>query len=157
MAKKRKQAYKQAPWRRQIQSIGLSLLPVISIAVFIMLYLIIGAQAAAAGLEIMNLHFEEEEILRKIANQRTQLAQVTSYTTMQEKAEKLGFIPVLESDIYYMAIPGYQGKNAVLIAPPPDTKNDSVLLVNDLYNESLANWFVQTFFIASQTTTGVGS
>ena len=157
MAKKSKHAYKQAPWRRQIQSIGLSLLPVVSIAVFIMLYLVIGAQAAAAGLEIMNLHFEEEEILRNIANQRTRLAHVTSYSSMQAKAEKLGFIPVPESSIYYMAIPGYQGKNAVLIAPPPDTKNESYFLVNNLYNESLANWFVQTFFIAPQNSTGAGS
>ena len=142
---------------RQIQSIGLSLLPVVSIAIFIMLYLIIGAQAAAAGLEIMNLHFEEEQILREIANQRTQLAQTTSYTIMQKKAELLGFIPAVESNIYYMSIPGYKGKNAVLIAPPPDTKNESALLVNDLYNESLANWFVETFFTISQNTSGAGS
>ncbi|MDO9545733.1 MAG: hypothetical protein Q7J07_03155 [Pelolinea sp.] len=157
MAKKSKQAYKQAPWRRQIQSIGLSLLPVVAIAIFIMLYLVISAQAAAAGLEIMNLHFDEEEILRKIANQRTQLALITSFTQMQKRAEKLGYEPASESNIQYIKISGYQGKNAVLIAPPPGIENESALLVNDLYNESLANWFVETFFITSQSSQGDGS
>ena len=47
----------------------------------------------------MNLHFDEEEILRNIANQRTQLAWVTSYTQMQKRAEKLGFEPGSEAAI----------------------------------------------------------
>ena len=109
MARKSKQAYKQAPWRRQIQSIGLSLLPVVAIAVIISLYLIISAQAATAGLRIMNLHYEEEEILRTIANQRTQLAWITSYSQMQNRAEKMGYEAAPESNVHYMTIAGYQG------------------------------------------------
>ena len=154
MARKNKQAYKQAPWRRQIQSIGLSLLPVVAIAVFISLYLIISAQAAAAGLQIMNLHYEEEEILRTIANQRTQLAWIASYSQMQKRAEKMGYETAPESNVHYITIAGYQGQNAVLIAPPPGLENDSALLVNDLYNQSLSNWFLNTFFIASSS--GIG-
>ena len=157
MAKKSKQAYKQAPWRRQVQSIGLSLLPVVIIAVFIMLYLVVSAQAATAGLQIMNLHYDEEEILRKIANQRTQLGWITSYSQMQKRAEKLGYEPSLDSNIHYMTISGYQGQNAVLIAPPPGIENESAPLVNDLYNESLANWFVDTFFTSSQNNGGDNS
>ena len=155
MAKKSKQAYKQAPWRRQIQSIGLSLLPVVAIAVFIMLYLVISAQAAAAGLQTMNLHYEEEQILRKIANQRTQLGWITSYSLMQQKAEKLGFEPPPDSNIHYMTIPGYQGQNPVLAAPPPGMETESSPSVNDLYNKSLANWFVDTFFTSSQNIGGM--
>ncbi len=149
MARKSKQAYKQAPWRRQIQSIGLSLLPVVAIAVIISLYLIISGQAAAAGLRIMNLHYEEEEILRTIANQRTKLGWITSYSQMQKRAEKMGFEAVSEINVHYITIAGYQGHNAVLIAPPPGIENESALLVNELYNQSLSNWFLDTFFIAS--------
>jgi hypothetical protein len=154
MTRKSKQAYKQAPWRRQIQSIGLSLLPVVAIAVIIALYLIISGQAAAAGLQIMNLHYEEEEILRTIANQRTQLAWITSYSQMQKRAEKMGYEAAPEINVYYIPIAGYQGQNAVLIAPPPGIENDSALLVNELYNLSLSNWFLDTFFIASSN--GIG-
>ena len=149
MARKSKQAYKQAPWRRQIQSIGLSLLPVVAIAVIISLYLIVSAQAATAGLLIMNLHYEEEEILRTIANQRTQLGWVTSYSQMQKRAERMGYEPAQESNLHYITIAGYQSQNAVLIAPPPGIENESAPLVNEWYNQSLSNWFLNTFFIAS--------
>ena len=149
MARKSKQAYKQAPWRRQIQSIGLSLLPVVAIAVIISLYLIISAQAATAGLQIMNLHYEEEEILRTIANQRIQLAWITSYSQMQKRAKKMGYEATQESNLHYITIVGYQGQNAVLMAPPPGIENESALLVNEWYNQSLSNWFLNTFFIAS--------
>jgi len=154
MAKKSKQAYKQAPWRRQIQSIGLSLLPVVVITVIISLYLIISAQAASAGLQIMNLHYEEEEILRKIANQRTQLAWITSFSQMNKRAEKMGYEAAPESNIHYMTIEGYQGRNAVLIAPPPGIETESALFVNELYNQSLSNWFLDTFFTASSKGSG---
>jgi len=149
MARKRKQAYKQAPWRRQIQSIGLSLLPVVAIAVIISLYLIISAQAAAAGLQIMNLHYEEEEILRTIANQRSQLAWITSYSQMQKRTEKMGYEVAPESDVHYITIAGYQGQNAVLIAPPPGVKNRPTSINNDLYKQSLSSWILSTFFINS--------
>ena len=154
MVRKSKQAYKQAPWRRQIQSIGLSLLPVVAIAIFISLYLIISAQAATAGLHIMNLHYDEEDILRTIANQRTQLAWITSYSQMQKRAEILGYGDAPEDDVYFLTIPGYQGQNAVLIAPPPGFEKESASFVNELYNQSLSNWFLNTFFMASSSNTG---
>jgi hypothetical protein len=154
MARKSKQAYKQAPWRRQLQSIGLSLLPVVAIAVIISLYLIISAQAAAAGLRIMNLHYEEEEILRTIANKRTQLAWITSYSQMHRRAENMGYEAVSESNVHYITIAGYQGQNAALIAPPPGIENESAPFINELYNQSLSNWFLDTFFIASSN--GIG-
>lgn len=157
MARKSKQAYKQAPWRRQIQSIGLSLLPVVAIAIFISLYLITSAQAAAAGLHIMNLHYDEEEILRTIANQRTQLAWITSYSQMQKRAEILGYEVASESNVHFIMIEGYQGQNTVLIAPPPGFENESASFVNELYNQSLSNWFLDTFFISSSSNNGRGS
>ncbi len=149
MAIRRKQAYKQAPWRRQIQSIGLSLLPVVAIAIIISLYLIISAQAATAGLQIMDLHYEEEDILRTIANHRTQLGWITSYSQMQKRAEIMGYEATPESNVHYITIAGYQGQNAVLIAPPPGIENESALFVNELYDQSLSNWFLDTFFVAS--------
>ena len=157
MARKNKQAYKQAPWRRQIQSIGLSLLPVVAIAIIISLYLIISAQAAAAGLHIMNLHYDEEEILRVIANRRTQLAWITSYSQMQKRAEILGYEVASESNVHFIIIEGYQGQNAVLIAPPPGFENKSASFINELYNQSLSNWFLDTFFISSSSNNGRGS
>jgi hypothetical protein len=146
MAIKNKQAYKQAPWRRQIQMIGLSLIPVVLIAFGIAIYLIISAQAAAAGLEIMDLHFEEEAILRDIANQRSDLAYLTSYARMQIRAKKLGYESPSEGTLRHMTINGYQGQNPVLIAPPPGASQSFSGAVNSAYQQSLSNWVFNTFF-----------
>ena len=154
MAIKNKQAYKQAPWRRQIQTIGLSLLPVVLIAAGIAVYLIISAQAATAGLEIMDLHFEEEDILREIANQRSSLAYITSYSQMQKRAKKLGFVLPEKESLHHMVIDGYRGQDAVLIAPPPGSRNTPAILLNSTYQESLSSWLFSTFFSPAGKSTG---
>ncbi len=149
MAKKRKQAYKQAPWRRQLRSVGMSLLPVIALAVVVSIYLIISAEAAAAGLEIMEMHYEEEEILRIIANHRTELAWKTSYTTMKEHAEEAGYEVAPEEAVHFMAIPGYQGQNTALLAVMPDDKNKLGPILNEYYQQSLWDWVYTTFLTTS--------
>jgi hypothetical protein len=149
MAKKTKQAYKQAPWRRQLQSAGFSLVLVIAILAVLSIYLIISAQAASAGLEIMDMHYEEEEIMRIIANERTELAWKTSYAEMQKRAEKGGYQVPPAENVHFMVIPGYQGQNPVLLAPPPGSENTLGPVVNEYYQQSLWDWFYGTFLTTS--------
>lgn len=154
MTKKFKQAYQQAPWRRQLRSFGLSVLPVIAIGMVIALYLVVSAQSAAAGLQIMEMHYDEEEILRQIANQRTELGWMTSYKEMQKRAKKIGYdLPPAES-VHFMTIPGYQGQGAALIAPPPGTEAKGAPLVNEFYQQSLWDWFLNTFLVDSPAVPG---
>ena len=155
MAKKTKHAYQQAPWRRQLQSLGFSLLPVIAIGIISSLYLVFSAQAAAAGLQIMDMHYEEEEILRTIANQRSQLAWITSYTEMQKRAVKAGYDVPQSENIHFMTITGYSGREAILLAPPPGTEDLRAPLANAFYQESLADWFFETFLINQSTNGGL--
>ncbi len=145
MARKTKQAYKQAPWRRQLQSVGFSLGLVVAILAVLSIYLIISAQAASAGLQIMDMHYDEEEIMRVIANERTELAWNTSYAQMQKRAEKAGFETASTDNVHYMVIPGYQGQNPVLLAPPPGSENTLGPVVNAYYQQSLWDWFYGTF------------
>ena len=145
MAKKRKHAYKQAPWRRQLRSMGLFILPIIAIALVVSLHLTVSARSASAGLQIMDMHYEEEEILRKIANQRIELAWASPYGQMQKSAEKLGFDVLPQESFHYMVINGYQGQEAVLIAPPPGSNQSPAPLVNEFYRQSLLDWFINTF------------
>jgi len=151
MAKIIKQAYKTAPWRRQIQAIGLSLIPIVFLVVGVSIYLVVSAQAAAAGLEIMDMHFREEDILRQIANQRSNLAYITSFTQMQKKAQKIGFVSPETDQIHHMVINGYQGQKPVLIAPPPGDEGSPSSLVNLGYQQSLSTWLYDTFFSPSES------
>lgn len=145
MTKKSKQAYRQTPWRRQIRSMGISLLPVVALVVVATLHLIISAQAAEAGLQIMEFHYQEEEILRQIANQRAELAWRTSYKEMTQRAKEMGFEPAQQESIQYMVIPGYPGRDAVLLEPPPVSIQKGTTLVNENYQKSLMEWFFDTF------------
>jgi len=129
-----------------MQAIGLSLIPVVLIAASISIYLVISAQAAAAGLEGMVLHFEEEKILRTIANQRSNLGYITSYSQMQKRAEKMGFESPSVQNIHHMVINGYQGQQPVMIAPPPGENTRPSGIVNSAYQESLSSWIIATFF-----------
>ena len=147
MARKQKSAYQQAPWRRQLQMIGLSLMPIVAVAVMVSSYLAIGAQAAAAGLQIMDMHYEEEEILRIIANQRTRLAWMTSYSEMQKRSEKMGFEKIPPDDLHYTVIPGYQGSDAVLLADPPGSENVHLPIINEYYQQSLWEWLLEILTI----------
>jgi hypothetical protein len=154
MTKKFKQAYQQAPWRRQLRSFGLSVLPVITIGLAIALYLVISAQSAAAGLQIMQMHYDEEEVLRQIANLRTELGWMTSYKEMQQKSKKLGYdMPPAES-VHFMTVPGYQGQGATLIAPPPGLETKGIPLMNEFYQQSLWDWFMNTFLADPHATPG---
>ncbi len=147
MTKKIRQAYQQAPWRRQLRSFGFSVLPVIAIGMVIALYLLVSAQSASAGLQIMEMHYDEEEILRQIANLRTKLGYMTSYKEMQQRALENGYeLPPAEA-VHFMSIPGYSGQDAVLIAPPPSSDPKGAPLVNEYYQQSLWDWFLNAFLV----------
>lgn len=149
MAKKFIQAYKQTPRRKQIQKLGLYVLPVITLGTVFALYLVFSAQAAAAGLEIRSYLDKKEELQRTVANENTQLAWLLSSTNMTKRAEKLGFSQISASNIAYMVLPSYPGRNVKLTSPAPG--NDSVgdVVLNSAYQESLSDFLSNFLFSAS--------
>ncbi len=148
-----KQAYKQAPWRIQLQSIGFYLLPVVAIALITVIYLNISAQAATAGLHVRDMRIEEETIQRSVANQRTRLAWLTSYITMHQRAQSLGYALIDPKNSTFLVVPGYTGRGIVLMAPPPG-EGMSKTLSDPRYQESLWEWFSNTFIVAGGQTIG---
>ena len=137
-----------------MRSFGFSVLPMIAIGLAIALYLVVSAQSAAAGLQIMEMHYDAEEILRQIANDRSELGWITSYQQMQKRAQKLGFEKPAEESIHFLSIPGYAGQGAVLIAPPPGSDSTGAPLVNEYYQQSLWDWFLNTFLVESPAVAG---
>jgi len=145
-----KQAYRQAPWRAQLQSIAHILLPVITLGIMSLLYLNISAQAATAGLQIRNLQRKEEEISRQIANLRTQLAWNISYTNMHKRAAALGYGYPDSATITYMVIPGYEGRKTAIIAPPLTLNSDTSARINPQFQESLWDKFFHNLWTKSE-------
>ncbi|WP_218570461.1 hypothetical protein, partial [Pseudomonas sp. Kh13] len=71
-------AYKQAPWRRQIQIVGAFMLVLVIVATIAGLYLSISGRAAAAGRRIQQLEMREHALNLEINDLRSHLAKISS-------------------------------------------------------------------------------
>jgi cell division protein FtsL len=79
-------AYAQAPWRKQLQLIGLFSLALVMVALIASLYLIVSAQAATRGREIQSMQYDIQEMQRQNADLESQLASLTTAARLEERA-----------------------------------------------------------------------
>ena len=140
------QAYSQAPWRKQLQWIGLFMLGLILIAMVAGIYLSVSAQASTAGREIQIMYAEMEEIRRNIEDMESQIAFLTSNSEMETRAEELGFTQVSSEEIFYILVPGYSKPDQVEIAGSPGVPHPVVLTVAEEYTQSLVDWLSERVF-----------
>ena len=139
------QAYRQTPWRTQLQWIGLFLLALIILATVAGIYLSVSAGAAAVGREIQQLEYEREMVAREIADKRTLLAQLTSTKQMSKRATEMGYEVIQAGSIQYMVIPGYIPRQpASLVTSPAYTAYQSSL-VEPRFTQSLLEWITEQF------------
>jgi hypothetical protein len=118
MAQRLTQAYQQAPWRSQVQSLRTFFLVMVVFALVTGMYLYISAQAAMAGLNTQQGEWRREELIREIATKKNELGTLTSVDTMEKRAIALGYKPVAANKGMYVVVPGYAGRPQVNLAPP---------------------------------------
>lgn len=140
------QAYSQAPWRKQLQWIGLFMLVLILIAMIAGIYLSVSAQASTAGREIQIMYSEMEAIRRDIENMETQLAFLVSNAEMLKRAEDLGFKKVYSDDIFYILVPGYSTSSQINLGDPPGTPLEDIPSLAPEYSQSLIDWLSERVF-----------
>jgi hypothetical protein len=132
-------AYAQAPWRSQRRRIVGLLVAVLGLAMVAALYLDVTSRAAIAGRQIQDLTSGIITIQQGNADLQSQLAQMTSTSTMAQRAKTLGYEPVDPAQLNYVLVPGY-------VAPTPDILGGGVALrpsapsVPAMYTESLMAW-----------------
>lgn len=119
MSQKIIQAYQQAPWRIQVQRLRTYLVIILVFILITGMYLYISAQAATAGLNIQDGEYQREVLLREIATLKTQLGDLTSISTMEDRALKAGYKPVDPEKGMYVLVKGYTGRPQLSLAPPP--------------------------------------
>ncbi|MHC1741375.1 MAG: hypothetical protein AB9897_09730 [Anaerolineaceae bacterium] len=137
------QAFKQAPWRSQIQFVGLFLLGLVIVLLVAGVYLNISGQAAEAGLVTYNLNYDRRSLERSIADSKAQLALISSSSVMEERAKVLGFEAANPEDVVYVSVPGYTGRQTAILAPPPGITETQGAVVKSEYRESLWDWLFQ--------------
>jgi cell division protein FtsL len=135
------QAYKNTPWRRQFQVIGLFSATVVFIAIVAGVYLNVTARAATYGREIQSIRIEARDIERDIEDLESRLADMSSARVMRERAEELGFVSVNPNTASYLKVPGYPDERTIELAPelqPPEVSTPPQLPPK--YTQSLFDW-----------------
>ncbi len=133
------QTVRQANWRVQRQWIGLFLLALVLVAMVSGIYLNVTVRATQAGREIQDLQYSMADTTRNIADDETRLAELNSISSMQKRAEALGFQQAETGDIVYVYVPGYTAPTSInMSATQPQTEPSFHLLPE--YSESLFDW-----------------
>ena len=107
--KKINQAFPQAPWRSQIQLLGLFLLFLVTVAVVAIFYLNVTARAVEAGRDIQVMQGQITVLEYENASLQSDLAQQYSYEVMMDRAERLGFEPGNVEEKDFLVVEGYFG------------------------------------------------
>ena len=147
------QAYRQAPWRIQTQRVALLLIVAVLGASVLWVMLSVTVQAATAGLEIQEMEVVQEDLMRQIANLRTQYAVLTSAEQMEQRAQDMGFEPITPENITYVVVPVYAGREPVIKAPPP-TAHIQQPLIKPGFTQSLWEWMLEGILEISDTPGG---
>jgi cell division protein FtsB len=151
------QAYKQAPWRVQLQWIGLFLLILVLVAAVTGVYLSINAQAAAAGRKIQSLEYQIEETNNQISDLTTDLAKAQSAERMMGRAKELGFHLLDPETAVYIEVPGFDPEAEVVMAPPRVNILNEVPIMQSSYKSSLWDWFVKNIWQMSDSASEGGN
>ena len=134
------QSYNQAPWRKQIQIIGLFSLALVLMALVAGIYLNVSARSTVVGRDIQSLQLSISDMRLQIENLHAQLALARSAATMRARAESMGFSPVQSDQIVYLPVPGYVERQTVVLAPPMNRPVQSAPFIPAEYTESLFTW-----------------
>jgi len=111
------------------------------------LYLNVTASASIAGRQIQNLEVEITTNEQLNADLETQIATLMSNSTLEQRAETMGFQSVDRKALEYIVVPGYfppQAVNMVSAQAPTES-----LATSPEYNETLIDWFSKQIQAAS--------
>jgi hypothetical protein len=150
------QAYKQAPWRVQVQWIGLFLLGLVLIASVAGVYLSISAQAATSGRKIQSLGNRINDVNNEIAVLTTRYAVAQSTEKMRTRAEDLGFVLIDPQTAVYLEVPGYDPDASLVLAPPRTNIISERPIVQSTYRLSLWDWFTEHIWQITDNTNEEG-
>ena len=134
------QAYKQAPWRTQIQRVGAFLLVVIAIAAVSGLYLFISGRSAATGRRIQNLESEAAALHRQNNDLETLLGKIQSEQALSERAKALNMRPLTPQEVLYLEVPGYIPAGGSNLAPPPMIVEERTPVLMPEFTSTFLDW-----------------
>jgi cell division protein FtsL len=139
------QAYSQAPWRKQLQWIGVFLIVLVVILLAASVFVSVTARTAALGKEIHRHRNEIEALEYENANMQSQLAILTSASEMKQRAIDMGFRQATSEEIIYITVPGYTGRDQVKSAESTQPTFVAKPVISPAFTQSWVDWLAQQF------------
>jgi hypothetical protein len=141
-------AFKQAPWRVQVQVIASLAAGTIVLVALGGLYLTEASRAATAGRDVQTLQVAKADLQFAIDRQTTLIAEAKSVSRLQKRAEELGYAPAQTEQIDFVLVDGYYGPR---LPGPAETVPAPVVVQTHEYDQTLGAW------LASQLSFVLGS
>ena len=134
------QAYAQAPWRKQLQFIGLFSLILVFIALVAGIFLNVSARTAKAGREIQYMKTQIENLDREIEDMQSLVAYLLSDSLMEKRALGLGYESLEINQAQYLLVPGYFERKTAVLAPLTRENLADAPDIPDKFTEPLVEW-----------------
>lgn len=141
--KRRRQAFRQAPWRVQVRSTSSTLLLLLALLAIGAMYLAVSAKVAEAGRRVLVLESRRSELMHENALLTARLAEMTAPQVMMARATDLGFQPAGPNDIEYVTVQGYRPADAFVAPRPPGTFWEDGTGLSPAFTETLGEWFTR--------------
>lgn len=137
------QTYNQAPWRKQMQFIGLFVLVLVIIALIAGIYLNISARTTAAGRDIQTLEQDIRKLDQEIEDLQGKLAHLNSTSDMNRRAQELGFKTAPAKRVVYLPVQGYIERQPAVLAAYTRQPLTGASSIPSQYTESLFEWLAR--------------
>ncbi len=140
MRVRRKQAFRQAPWRAQLQLTGGAALPLVTLLVIAVIYLVVNAGLANAGRLVLTLEERRSALERENGELRTRLAQMTTPQRLMEEARAMGFRQAQPNEIEYVVVDGLEPELPFIAPSPPSSLLDQPSSLSPAFTETWGEW-----------------
>ncbi len=143
MTARKKQAFRQTPWRVQLKVTGRTVQVTVVLLVVAGLYLAVNARLADAGRQVLVLEEQSELSQRTNAELTAQYAEQNNPERMLERAESLGYKPAEPDEIFYLQVEGYVPPPAFVAPRPPTSRLEGATRLSPAYTETLGEWMTR--------------
>jgi hypothetical protein len=145
-------AFKQAPWRSQIQTAALGAAVLTVCLVLGSLFLNETSRTATDGFEVQSLEVRKTDLTRQNAELRVRLADLRAEDRLRKRAVELGYRLARPDEIEYLKVDGYHNPPSAVerqlayqSAIVPAALTVTPTPIPD-FTETLGEWLVESVF-----------
>lgn len=134
------QAYSNSPRRQKLQIVGSIFIAIVAAAVMLILYLVVSAQVVSMGRELQKAKDDIDQQVYLSVNYRNQIANLSRFEIMENKAKEMGFRPPYPGEVFYVPVAGYDQPAETYYSVQGDL-HPEVINVNLIeYHQTLIDW-----------------